>query len=43
MGIPSSWPLPYKRAVLMTASFIILMGYLTLCLALLRLPVLLVH
>jgi hypothetical protein len=43
MGTPSSWPPAYKRAVLLTASFIVLMGYLTMCLTLIRLSVLLIH
>jgi hypothetical protein len=43
MGTPSSWPLAYKRAVLLTASFIVLTGYLAMCLALTRLSILLIH
>ena len=43
MGIPSSWPLAYKRAVLVTASLIVLTAYLTTCLALTQLSVLFVH
>jgi hypothetical protein len=43
MGTPSSWPPACKRAVLVTASFVVLMGYLTMCVALIRLSVLLIH
>jgi hypothetical protein len=43
MGNPSSWPLPYKRAVLLTAALVVLVSYLALCLALMRLSVALLH
>ena len=43
MGTPSSWPPAYKRAVLLTASFVVLTGYLAMCLALIRVSVLLIH
>jgi hypothetical protein len=43
MGIPSNWPPAYKRAMLLTASFIVLIGYLSTCLALIRLATLLIH
>ena len=43
MGIPSSWPPAYKRAVLLIASFIVLTGYLAICLALTRLSALLIR
>ena len=43
MGNPSCWPLAYKRAVLLTASFIVLLAYLAMCLALMRLSLLVLH
>ncbi len=43
MGTPSNWPVAYKRAVLLTASTIVLAGYLATCLALMKLSVLLIR
>ena len=43
MGTPSSWPVTYKRAVLVIASLIVLTAYLTTCLALTRLSALLIR
>jgi hypothetical protein len=43
MGTPSSWPLPCKRAVLLTATLVVLASYFALCLALMRLSVLFLH
>ncbi len=43
MGNPSSWPLAYKRAVLLAAAFVVLVSYLVMCLGLMRLSTLLLH
>jgi hypothetical protein len=43
MGIPSSWPLAYKRVVLLAAFVIVLVSYFVMCLALARLSVLFIH